>query len=168
MIETLYCSNGKDETRVRRAFSWVVTFRDFPEGSYQTVDGNSMMTEALTLFTKGRALFFLDGVQRADRVPGILSSEFEPIGFGGEFKLVYVQPCTRLCIPKAINRGMLPTVSKTILDAGEEVEVNGKFLVCLGSVQVNGKIFTEEKTFNGTGKCYALTPSIVLQFHDTR
>ena len=92
MIETLYNANGSDNTRIRRAFRWVVTFRDFPVGSWQTVDGGSMMTQAPTLFTKGRAEFFLDGVQRGDRVPGTLSSEHEVVGLGGTFKLSYVEP----------------------------------------------------------------------------
>lgn len=149
MIETLYCSNGQDRTRIRRAFRWVVTFRDFPAGSYQTVDGDSMMTQALTFFTKGRAEFYLDGVRRKDRVPGVLSTEHEVVGLGGTFEIRYVEPTTRVCIPAKINQGKLPTVKQRVHQyAGNGPVFPGqKFLVCLGTVSVNGKTFTEEQTF---------------------
>ena len=166
MIETLHCSNGLDETRVRRAFGWVVTFRDFPVGSYQTVDGKSMMAEAITLFTKGRAEFYLDGVQRGDRLPGILSTEHDIVCQGGQFELRYVEPTTRVCIPYHTNRKRLPIVEKHMLDKGEMFSANGKFLVCLGSVEVNGTSFQEEKTFKTAepriGR--ALENSILLEF----
>lgn len=147
MRETLFDAQGKDETRIRRAFGWIVTFRDFPSGSHQTVDGDSMMTEALTFFTKGRAEFYLDGVRRGDRVPGILSSEHDVVGQGGTFTLRYVEPTTRLCIPAVINHNRLPGVKKLELEPNQPVLVNGKFLVCLGSVSVMGKDIAEESSF---------------------
>jgi hypothetical protein len=168
MKETLFNANGKDQTRIRRAFRWVITFRDFPAGSWQTVDGNSMMTEALTLFTRGRAEFYLDGVRRGDREPGVLSTEHEVVGAGGTFELRYVEPTTRLCIPANINNKRLPTVRKTVLVAGEsfEAEPMGQYLVCLGSVQIGNKTFTEEQSFvNGYSKtCTAITDTILLEF----
>lgn len=166
MKETLHCSNGLDETRVRRAFGWVVTFRDFPEGSYQTVGGDGMMTEALTLFTKGRAEFYLDDVKRGDRLPGILSSEHEPVGLDGTFKLVYVEPTTRLCIPAFINKGKLPTVVKYHISKGSLISLDGKFLLCLGRLDVNGKTIEEEKSFQTIEPriSRALEESILLEF----
>lgn len=148
MKETLFNAGGEDETRLRRAFGWVVTFRDFPAGSYQTVDGDSMMTEALTLFTKGRAEFFLDGVKRGDRVPGILSSEHDVVGHGGTFEIRYLEPTTRLCVPSKVNKDQLPSVKKLVLSKGDATIVDGKYLVCLGSVEVNGKLIKEEHAFS--------------------
>lgn len=166
MKETLYCSNGQDETRIRRAFGWVVTFRDFPAGSFQTVDGDSMMKEALTLFTKGCAEFLLDGVKRGDRVPGILSSEHEQVGKGGTFRINYIEPTTRVCIPANINKFRLPKVKKYMIPNGELIALDGKFLVCLGSLDVNGQTIIEEKVFQTTepriGK--ALEKCILLEF----
>lgn len=168
MKETLHNANGLDVTRIKRAFKWVVTFRDFPKDSWQTVDGDSMMTKALTLFTKGRAEFFLDGIQRQDRVPGTLSSEHELVGLGGTFTLRYVEPTSRLCIPAKINQGKLPTVKKHIHSADEifEVPAGIKLLVCLGEIEVNGKIFKEEQSVqvpNG-GLCKAISDVILLEF----
>lgn len=169
MIETLHCSNGQDETRIRRAFRWVVTFRDFPVGSYQTVDGDSMMTEALTLFTKGRAEFYLDGVRRLDRLPGVLSTEYEVVGQGGTFELRYVEPTTRLCIPANINRNELPIVKKHVLEAGvpQTFKAGSKLLVCLGQVAINHhKLFKEEQSVQliGDATIEADRPTILLEF----
>lgn len=166
MIETLHCSNGLDETRVRRAFGWVVTFRDFPAGSYQTVDGDSMMEQALTLFTKGRAEFYLDGARRGDRLPGILSSEHEVVGKGGTFELRYVEPTTRLCIPYFTNKEQLPIVKKYTVSKGELFSIDGKFLVCVGSIDVNAKLIEEERTFRTTEPriAKALEDTILLEF----
>lgn len=166
MKETLHCANGKDETRVRRAFHWVVAFRDFPAGSYQTIDGDSMVKEALTLFTKGRAEFYYNGVRRADRVPGVLSTEHDIDWEGGEFLLKYVEPTSRICIPSKINRGKLPVVEKVVLVANSTYELEGKYLVCVGSLSVNGKLFGEMTTFQTT-KPTSATPSqdcILLKF----
>lgn len=167
--ESLHNSNRQDETRVRRAFGWVVTFRDFPVGSYQIVRGAEMMTEAVTMFTRGRAEFYLNGERRGDRLPGILSSEHEPLGLDGEFKLVYVEPTTRVCIPAEINNGKLPFVSKIVLNAGESIElrVGSRFLVCLGEVSVSDRTFVEEQTFtivNVPKTLTANTDSILLNF----
>ena len=166
MKETLYRSNGLDETRVRRAFRWVVTFRDFPVGSYQTVDGDFMMAEALTLFTKGRAEFYLDDGRRGDRVPGILSSEHEQVGQDGVFRLVYVEPTTRVCIPKRVNNNALPIVKKHMILKDEMICLDGKFLVCLGSLDVNERTIVEEKTFQTIEPriCKALEDTILLEF----
>lgn len=168
MNETLFDANGQDETRVRRAFGWIVTFRDFPAGCRQTVDGDAMMTEALTLFTKGRASFYLDGVQRADRVSGVLSSEHEVVGQGGTFELRYTEPTTRLCVPGGFNRGRLPTVRKLTLSQGETLQVDGRYLVCLGSVCVGGKVVQVERTFvtSEPRELVALESAILLQFLD--
>lgn len=171
MNEKLYCSNGLDETRIRRAFRWVVTFRDFPAGSYQTVDGDSMMKHSVTFFTKGRAEFYLDGVRRGDRVPGILSTEHDIVGEGGEFTIKYIENTSRVCIPIDINRWQLPKVKKHSLIKGDliEVEVGFKGLVCLGSVSIDEKIIAEEKTFSikdNTKQCLALEDVLILQFLD--
>lgn len=168
MKETLHGAQGKDETRVRRAFGWIVTFRDFPAGSYQTVDGDSMMTEALTLFTKGRAEFFLDGVKRGDRVPGILSAEHDIVGQGGTFEIRYTVPTTRLCVPSKINNGRLPTVKKLVLSKDQSVPVDGKYLVCLGSVEIAGKVIKEEQTFRTAEPrdLVTLEDAILLQLLD--
>jgi hypothetical protein len=149
MKETLHDAFGRDQTRIKRAFRWVVTFRDFPAGSRQTVDGDSMMTEALTLFTKGRAEFYLDGERRGDRVPGVLSTEHDLVGQGGEFELRYVEPTTRVCIPLKANAGRLPTVKKWFYDhQGQGPVLPGqKFMVCLGTATINGKTFSEEQSF---------------------
>lgn len=149
IAETLHNANRRDSTRIRRAFGWVVTFRDFPVGAHQTIRGAEMMTEALTFFTKGRAEFYLNGVRRGDRVPGILSSEHEPVGLDGEFRLVYVEPTTRVCIPAAINRNRLPQVKKRLHEySGHGPALPGqKFLVCRGSVTASNKTFGEEQTF---------------------
>lgn len=146
MRETLFNARGRDQTRVRRAFGWVITFRDFPAGSWQTVDGDSMMTEALTLFTKGRAELWLDGARRADRVPGVLSSEHAVVGQGGEFKLVYVEPTTRLCIPAGINHGRLPQVRKRWADGATTVEAGAQLLVCLGALRHGALTTPAERT----------------------
>ncbi len=169
MKETLHCSNGKDQTRICRAFGWVVTFRDFPAGSYQTVDGDSMMTQALTLFTKGRAEFYLDGVKRGDRVPGILSSEHEVVGEGGTFEIRYVEPTSRVCIPRVANKGRLPTVKKHMLEARETINfpAGTKLLVCLGQIAVNSqKLFDEERTAKllNDSIVEADRPTILLEF----
>lgn len=151
MIETLHNANGQDETRVKRAFGWVITFRDFPAGSYQKVDGNTMMTEALTYFTKGRAEFYLDGERRRDRVPGILSNEHEVVGQGGIFTIKYVEPTTRVCIPTKAraNKGKQPEVIQLDLKRGDKLLVRPGFkaLVCLGKVQVGDSTFDEESCF---------------------
>jgi len=151
MKETLHDAHGRDQTRLKRVFGWVVTFRDFPTGSWQTVGGDEMMTRALTLFTKGRAEFYLDGERRGDRVPGILSSEHEPVGLDGTFTLRYVEPTTRVCIPAGfmIHRGQLPQVTKIVLEEGQTLSVDAGFkaLVCLGQVQIEDRTFDEESTF---------------------
>ncbi len=168
MKETLYNAQGQDETRVRRAFGWVVTFRDFPVGSYQTVDGDSMMTEALTLFTKGRAEFYLDGARRGDRIPGTLSAEHDVVGQGGTFELRYVEPTTRLCIPANINKSKLPKVKKFMLQAGEHFEMPAQacYLVCLGSVQISDRTFVAEQSFKiaDAKALVALEDTILLEF----
>lgn len=128
-----------------------------------------MMTEALTLFTKGRAEFYLDGVKRGDRVPGILSSEYEPVGQGGEFRLEYVVPTTRVCIPKNINRDQLPIVKKHLLEAGvpQTFKAGSKLLVCLGQVSINHhKLFKEEQSVQliGDATIEADRPTILLEF----
>ena len=168
MKETLYNAKSKDQTRIKRAFKWVITFRDFPKDSWQTVDGDSMMSEALTFFTKGRAEFFLDGVKRGDRVPGILSSEHGIVGSGGEFKIVYVEPTTRVCIPAAINYQRLPRVTKHVLTEGETVSLKGAFLVCLGKVSCKDKEISEERTFRLAehSDVTALAETFLLEFHD--
>lgn len=168
MKETLHNANGLDVTRIKRAFKWVVTFRDFPKDSWQTVDGDSMMTKALTLFTKGRAEFFLDGVQRGDRVPGTLSSEHELVGAGGTFTLQYVEPTSRLCIPAKINQGKLPTVKKHMHAVGVvfAMPAGSKLLVCLGEINVNGKLFKEEQTVHvlSDSQITAMSDTILLEF----
>lgn len=168
MKETLHNANGLDATRIRRAFRWVVTFRDFPQGSWQTVDGDSMMTKALTLFTKGRAEFFLDGVQRSDRIPGVLSSEHELVGLGGTFTLKYIEPTSRVCIPAKINNGNLPAVKKHMYSSGSTFVVteSKKFLVCLGSISVNDKVFNEEQSvqIRHDANVTALSDVILLEF----
>jgi hypothetical protein len=166
--ETLFDARGLDETRIRRAFGWLVTFRDFPVGSRQTVDGDSMMTEALTLFTKGRAEFYLNGTKRGDRLPGILSSEHDLVGQGGTFELRYVEPTTRICIPSGYNRDRLPSVNKIVLQQDETFPVDGKYLVALGAISVADKTFAEERTFKTTEPriAVALEPTILLQFLD--
>lgn len=161
--ETLHNARGLDQTRVRRAFRWVVTFRDFPAECRQLVQGHAMFTEALTLFTKGRAEFYLDGVRRGDRVPGILSTEHEPVGTDGVFELRYVEPTTRLCIPGNINGGKLPNVLKVQLLAGESAELVGQYLVCAGQVQIGDRKFSEEQTFScDTPKTFTATADTIL------
>jgi len=167
--ETLHNARRLDETRVKRAFGWVVTFRDFPEGSWQVVGGDKMMTEALTLFTKGRAEFYLDGERRGDRVPGILSSEHDLVGLNGEFTLKYVEPTTRVCIFSGFagNKNQLPNVSKIVLHKEQQQNASAGFkaLVCLGEVKVNDKIFTEEKTFSvvsNSATIEALSEQVIL------
>lgn len=149
-METLHDSNGGSKTRVYRAFQWVITFRDFPAGCWQEVDGSKMMTEALTLFTKGRAEFYQDETIRLpDRLPGILSSEHQPTGLESTFKLVYMEPTTRLCIPASINHGELPKVEKIELAAGgfTTLPAGSRVLVCLGTVTVKDRTFQEERSF---------------------
>lgn len=169
MIETLHNANGQDETRVKRAFGWVITFRDFPAGSYQKVDGNTMMTEALTYFTKGRAEFYLDGVRRKDRVPGILSNEHEVVGQGGTFTIKYVEPTTRVCIPTKAkaNKGKQPAVIQLDLKRGDTLLVRPGFkaLVCLGEIKVGDTVFKEESTVDvksGDFKLEALSERVLL------
>lgn len=170
MIEYLYGANGGDQTRVRRAFRWVVTFRDFPAGSWQVIDSEGLIKDALTLFTKGRAEFYLNSEKRADRVPGILSTEHEAFPPGGWFKLIYVEPTTRLCIPRKPNGGKLPVVSKISLRSGEHITLPGekKYLVCLGQVSVNSKIIDEERTFTTPSESTltAVSDTLLLEFID--
>lgn len=166
--ETLFDALGKDQTRIKRAFKWVITFRDFPAGSFQTVRGAEMMTEALTFFTKGKAEFYLDGVRRLDRVPGILSSEYDPVGIDGEFVLKYTEPSTRVCIPSSVNHGRLPAVRKIELTAGQEyiAPTGFKALVCLGLVQINHREFSEEQSFETkiSSTIKALNRTMLLEF----
>ncbi len=171
MNETLYDARGLDETRLRRVFGWVVTFRDFPAGSWQTVAGDEMMRDALTLFTKGRAEFFLDGVKRKDRVPGVLSIEHEQTWEGGTFTISYVEPTSRVCIPRNVkaHRGQLPNVSKIELQAGQSMHVPVGFraLVCLGEVKLGERSFAEEQHFEvvtGDARLEALKYSMLLDF----
>lgn len=170
MIEKLFNSRGLDETRVRRAFRWVVTFRDFPEGAWQTVESEGMIKDAVTLFTKGRAEFYLEGVQRGDRLPGILSTEHEPFPPGEVFKLVYAEPTTRVCIPRKINDGRLPVVEKILIPGGESIvtSAGGKYLVCLGKISVSGRTFEAERTFRTeeSKECTADEDAILLEFKD--
>jgi len=173
MIETLYNADGKAVTRVKRAFDWIVTFRDFPVGSWQTVDGDSMMTEALTLFTKGRAEFYLNGTRRLDRVPGILSTEHDVVGRGETFKLIYVEPTTRLCMPTMVNKGLQPEVSKVMLKAGDKLElpVGYRGLVCAGAIAIDGNIFYEEHTFKVSTDlktAVAIDDTIILDFTNAK
>jgi hypothetical protein len=110
-----------------------------------------MMTEALTYFTKGRAEFYLDGERRGDRVPGILSSEHDVVGKGGTFTIKYVEPTSRVCIPRAAkaNKQQLPNVRQLDLKKGDTLLVRPGFkaLVCLGTVAVGDREFNEEMTF---------------------
>jgi hypothetical protein len=167
--EQLFNSNNQAVVRVGRAFKWVITFRDYPAESYQVIRGKEMMSEAITLFTKGRAEFFLDDVKRGDRVPGILSTEHELVGEDGTFKLVYTEPTTRLCIYAGNNKDKLPIVNKLEINAGESVILQPGFkgLVCLGSVTINGKVFDEERTFivgSVERECVANSKVIILEF----
>jgi hypothetical protein len=168
VIEELYNSNRQDVTRVRRAFGWVVTFREFPVGSYQIIGGDGMMSEAITLFTKGRAEFWLDGERRGDRVPGILSTEHEPVGLDGTFRVNYIERTSRLCIPAVFNNGKLPTVQKMTIGSGERIQFStGQYLVCLGAISFGEKIFNEEQTFqivDGPKEGIATADSILLEF----
>ncbi len=168
MIEKLFNSRGLDETRIKRAFNWVVTFRDFPEGSWQTVDSEGMIKDAVTLFTKGRAEFYLDDIRRADRLPGVLSTEHEAFPPDSTFKLVYTEPTTRVCIPRKINVDNLPSVEKILIGANAtfNTKPNGRYLVCLGNISVGGKTFAEEKTFSTkeSKECMALQDVILLEF----
>jgi hypothetical protein len=171
MKETLHDANGLDQTRVKRAFGWIITFRDFPVGCHQVVGGDAMMTEALTLFTKGRAEFYLDGERRGDRIPGILSSEHELVGLDGTFTLRYVEPTTRLCVPASFNRGRLPTVQKLQLQEEETVNASpgDKYLVCLGKIAVKDRTFSEEQSFQLGEDPAVLTciqSAILLKFLD--
>lgn len=128
-----------------------------------------MLDGSLTLFTKGRAEFWLGETRRNDRVPGTLSTELEIPVSDESFKLVYIEPTTRLCIPARINQGRLPTVTKVMLEAGENIELEGHYLVCLGSMSVNSKKFDEERTFVTEGAIgTALDRTILLKFHDPR
>lgn len=139
-------TQGTITARVRRAFHWIFSFRDFEPGTIQWIGGREMMTQAVTLFTKGRAEFYLDGVRRGDRVPGILSSEHEPVGLDGEFKLVYVEPTTRVCIPAAFNRGQLPLVKKhhAVDDQTIGFIPGQKLLVCSGELVLDRVILPEQ------------------------
>jgi hypothetical protein len=152
IYETLHDAEGRDRTRLKRAFGWVITFRDFPAGSWQTVKGDTMMTEAVTYFTKGRAEFYLDGDRHPDRVPGILSCDHDPIGLKGTFTIRYLEPTTRLCIPgtEGMNSHRIPKVTQFDLKEGETMELPSVFrgLVCLGQVKVGEKLFDEEQCFS--------------------
>lgn len=154
-----------------RAFGWVVTFRDFPAGSWQTVGGEEMMRDALTLFTKGRAEFYLNGERRQDRVPGVLSSEHDKTWDGGTFTLKYVEPTTRVCIPRLAkaNRRRLPDVTKVELKQGETLNlaVGTKLLVCLGELRVGERVFGEEQHLHvqsGEQLAVATKYTILLDF----
>jgi hypothetical protein len=146
-----------------------VTFKDYPAESYQTVRGAEMMTEAVTLFTRGRAEFWLNGSRRGDRVPGTLSTEHEPVGTDGEFRLVYVERTSRICIPAAINGDKLPKVKKIMLNKDDTIELsNGKrMLVCIGRVNISDRVFAEQDTFEVTAGTKTLTAdesTILLDF----
>jgi len=138
-------------TRVKRAFGWVVTFRDIPQGCEQRIFGTSMMTEAVTYCTKGVAELYLNDDRQPDRVPGLLSSDQlpRPDAVGKIWRLSYVQPCTRVCIPDSFNKGRLPSLTKIELADGQthEFPVGFKGLVCLGKLIFDGKEFTEEQQF---------------------
>lgn len=130
-----------------------------------------MMTEAVTLFTKGRAEFRLGKERRRDRVPGILSSE-EPFAFkdsDGDFRLDYVENTTRVCIPSIANKGRVPNLSKIELKSGKSFEgaVGFKAMVCLGAISVQDRLFSEEQSFEITTEAKTITAledTILLDF----
>jgi hypothetical protein len=128
-----------------------------------------MMTEAVTLFTRGRAEFWLDDTRRADRVPGTLSTEHEPVQTDGTFKLVYVEQTSRICIPAIINKNRLPKVKKIMLNKGGVIELaeGARMLVCVGRVSISDRVFAEQDTFEvitGTKTLTADEFTILLDF----
>jgi hypothetical protein len=169
MKEITYNGSGT-VSRIKRAFGWIVTFRNFPPGCEQTVDGASISDEAVTLWTKGRVELYYNNERKLDRVPGVLSTEIEKYwDQTGEFKLVYNEPSTRVCIFQGINKGRLPHVTKIALDQGQMAELapGSKILVCLGSVEVADRTFNEESTFsvgNQTRSCRANEYTLLLDF----
>ena len=168
MIETLFNTNRNDRTRIKNSFGWVVTFRDFPAGSYQTTESDNLAKHALSLYTKGCGEFYCDGKRLADRVPGTLSSEHPEDWCGTNYKTVFNVPTTRLCIPAELNNWKLPTFKMYLLEQGESrlVEAGGKFLLCLGSVDVNNKVFKEEQSFTNANEAFvtALEKVILLEY----
>jgi hypothetical protein len=167
--------NLADQIRDRRirAFRWLVLFRDFPKDCEQRFYGKSMVTEAITLFTKGRAQLLFDGEPQEDRVPGTFSGDYVPDDSweGKQFRLIHLEPTTRVCIPLTLNRKDLPTVTKIELNDGEtrEFSVGFRGLVCLGSLTIGSRMFPEETSFRvvdsaKTGQSSGRT--IILKFPD--
>lgn len=151
MIEHNF-NTQQSKSRVKNAFGWIVLFKDFPEGSWQTMvgDPDSAWDEAITLFLKGNTAILYNGQHMHDRRPGYLSSSAPEWWQGGEIELRYTESASRLCIFKGINSDKIPNVTKIELDSGQEITLppGSKMLVCLGSVEVSNKTFNAEKTFS--------------------
>lgn len=151
MIEKNITGNDTVVTRVRRAFGWVVFFRDFAQYSEQEIITPQIIEEAVTLFTKGRAELWVNDVQETDRLPGLFSLEKEPRTDNSvkTWKFVYTEPTTRVCIAQEYNRNKLPNVTKIELADGETIEFSPGFrgLVCLGSIVFPSRTFLEEQSF---------------------
>ena len=150
MFEKTLIHEDKIVQRMKRAFKWIVHFRDFPEGCIQEFSGEQIQKDALTFFTKGKAEFYYGNLKRPDRIPGILSSEQETWWDKGTFTIHYKEPTTRVCIARHLNKGLLPAVKKLEFNQGETFILNPPFkgLMCLGSIQLDDRIFNEEQTFN--------------------
>lgn len=151
MIEETYNLSEPVKDRIKRSFGWIVLFREFPKDAEQRFYGRSMVDDAVTLFTKGFAELYYDGQRQTDRVPGTFSLDYtsQAEWEGKVFRLVYTEPTTRICIPKTMNRGSLPQVTKIELAHGQSYEfpVGFKGLVCLGKLCFQDREISEENIF---------------------
>ncbi len=151
MIEETLNLADQIKDRRYRVFKWLVLFRDFPAECEQRFYGKSMVEDAVTLFTKGRAQLYYDGQLQEDRLPGTFSRDYsvDDSWEGKVFRLVHLEPTTRVCMPLVLNRKGLPPVTKIDLSDGESLEFSVGFrgLVCLGSIIIAERSFPEETSF---------------------
>jgi hypothetical protein len=159
--------NGLPTDRLKRAFSWIVMFRNFPAGCQQTFNGNSEEPEAISLHTKGRYEYYYKDGCNSSSIIGTLTSEIFEFWKQGTFNVTYVEPTTRVCIYRWFNNGRLPDVQKVVLQQNQELMLppKTKMLVCLGSVQIGDKVFSEETTFtigDTARQCKALDSNVLM------
>lgn len=158
---------GVPTDRLKRAFGWIVSFRDFTQGCRQVFGGNGTDVEAISLLTKGRYEHYYKGGRNPDRVSGDITSEIADYWTQGVFEHKYVEPSTRVCIYRWFNNGRLPEVRKIEMQEGEEIllPAGAKLLICLGSVQAADKVFEEESVLmvGGTPRhCKAIQRNVLM------
>ncbi len=172
MIEETFCSADQTESRHRRAFGWIVSFRDFAANTEQKFKLNQSNIDAVTFLCKGHVRAFLEDQFWLETTnPGDSSDSqvYAPQAKDKTWKFVYATDTTRVCIFKDFNKGQLPKLTTLVLDDGQSYEfpVGYKGLVCTGSLEFENKTFDIEKNFtivNGAKIATARGQTFILDF----